>query len=258
MTDTLARVQEYRTAALDRARVELREGGAAPVFVGTAIVYDQRTTIGNPASWGWYEEIAPGAASKTLAEADVRMLVDHDSAKVVSRSSAGTLRLADTADGLAVESDLNVAKSYVADLTENLRDGSITGMSFGFYVVKDEWSSETIEATDKNGRATQIEVDVRRITEIRLVEVSAVTFPAYDQTDAGLRSMCAEVRSISFPPASDGDREPAETTRGQIDDEPAEATRSDEAYHQRLRAWAHRTGLPLAALFSDSEKGTEG
>lgn len=247
MTTTLQRVQEYRTAGLDSARVELRaDADGTPTFVGTAIVYNQRTAIGNPLSWGWYEEVAPGAASKTLSEADVRMLVDHDSAKVVSRTSAGTLRLRDGADGLHVESDLNTAKSYVADLQENLRDGSITGMSFGFYVVKDEWDTETISATDKNGRDVEVEVEVRRIVEIRLVEVSAVTFPAYDQTEAGLRSMCAEVRSLNSPAlASDGDREPGETTRGANDDEPADATRSDEAYHLRYRARAKRAGLPL-------------
>lgn len=247
MTTTLQRVQEFRTAALDSARVELRaDGDTAPTFVGTAIVYNQRTAIGNPLSWGWYEEIAPGCASKTLAESDVRMLVDHDSAMVVSRTSAGTLRLQDSMSALNVESDLNTAKSYVSDLTENLRDGSLSGMSFGFYVVKDEWNYETITATDKDGREVEVEVEVRRITEIRLVEVSAVTFPAYDQTEAGLRSMCAEVRSLNSPaPASGGNREPGETTRGEIDDEPAETTRSDEAYHLRYRSRGKRDGLPL-------------
>lgn len=239
-------VMEHRTAPLESVAVELRAAdSAAPRFHGTAIVYNQRTAIGNPASWGWYEEIAPGCATKTLAESDVRFLVDHETQLVVSRTSAGTLQLTDTPTALDVDSDLNQAKTYVADLTENLRDGSITGMSFGFYVVKDEWTRETVTVTNDQGVEAELEVDVRRILEIRLVEVSAVTFPAYDQTDAGLRSMCSEVRSTYLPaPASGEGHEPAETTRGS-DDEPADATRSDEAYLLRFRGRAKRYGLPL-------------
>lgn len=237
---------ETRTAPLGSVDAELRAADdGAPKFVGTAIVYDQRTAIGNPASWGWYEEIAPGAASKTLAEADVRFLVDHDSAKVVSRTSAGTLRLDDTRTGLGVDSDLNTAKSYVSDLRENLADGSITGMSFGFYVVKDEWTRETVQVVNDGGIEADIEVDVRRITELRLVEVSAVTFPAYDQTDAGLRSMCSEVRSTLVAPASGDGHEPVAATRDENDDEPAAATRSDEAFVMQHRRWALLLGQPL-------------
>lgn len=246
VTDTRATaVMETRTAPLSATVAELRAAGdAAPRFHGMPIVYNQRTAIGNPASWGWYEEVAPGCCTKTLAEADVRMLVDHDSAMVVSRTSAGTLTMVDGPDAMECDSALNTAKSYVADLVENLRDGSITGMSFGFYVVKDEWTTEMVTVTNDGGIEAQIEVDVRRILEIRLVEVSAVTFPAYDQTEAGLRSMCSEVRSTFRPAAaSGGDREPGESTRGN-DDEPAEATRSDEAYRLRFRGRAHLLGLP--------------
>jgi len=168
----------------------------------------------------------------------------------VSRSTGvpglAKLDLTDTASALEADSDLNLAKTYVADLRENLSDGSITGMSFGFYVVKDEWTRETVTVVNDGGVEAEIEVDVRRILEIRLVEVSAVTFPAYDQTDAGLRSMCDEVRSMNFPaPASGEGREPGETTRGGNDDEPAEATRTDEAYHLRFRYRAKRDGQPL-------------
>lgn len=249
MTATATRatqVMETRTAPLSSTAAELRADAAGEQrFYGTAIVYNQRVAIGNPASWGWYEEIAPGCATKTLTESDVRFLVDHESQLVVSRTSAGTLELNDTPAALEVDSALNTAKSYVADLAENLRDKSITGMSFGFYVVKDEWTRETVTVTNDQGVEAELEVDVRRILEIRLVEVSAVTFPAYDQTEAGLRSMCDEVRSTYLPaPASGEGHEPAETTRDS-DDEPAAATRSDEAYHLRFRARAKRDGLPL-------------
>jgi len=152
-------------------------------FKGHAAVFNSRTAIGNPLTWGFYEEIADGAFTKTLAEGDARMLIDHSSYHVVSRVSAGTLELAQDRRGLAVDSALDQEVTYVADLVRNLDNENITGMSFGFYVIKDEWWTEEVELSDGNSA----EVEVRRLLELRLVEVSAVTFPAYEDTDAGLR-----------------------------------------------------------------------
>lgn len=155
-------------------------------FVGHAAVFDTRTSIGNPMRWGFYEEIAPGSFTKTLQECDARFLLDHNSFYVVSRMSAGTLSLSQDGVGLAVDSTLDTGLSYVGDLKTNIRNGNVTGMSFGFYVVKDAWTTEEIEVA---GLDDPIEVEVRRIQEVRLVEVSAVTFPAYEETDAGLRAV---------------------------------------------------------------------
>jgi HK97 family phage prohead protease len=178
-------------------------------FVGHAAVFNSRTAIGNPLRWGWYEEIADTAFDKTLQEADVRFLVDHDTRMLVARTSAGDLSLAKDDVGLAVDAELDTELSYVRDLVRNLDKRRITGMSFGFYIVRDEWTSETVETND----GQSVEVEVRRITEVRLLEVSAVTFPAYEETDAGLRSMCEEVRSHrsqTSPPARGEGSAPSE------------------------------------------------
>lgn len=204
-----------------------------PRFVGSAIVYDSRTTIGNPLSWGWYEEMAAGCATKSCAEFDQRFLVDHDTSKVVARRSAGDLRLDPAAAGgrLGVDSDLDIRLSYVADLVLNLEARRITGMSFGFRVVRDTWTTETITATDSKGKDVETEVDVRRIEEIKLLEVSAVTFPAYDDTDAGLRSLALEVRAARGLPTTRGaddaaDPAPAgKATRGDDGAPPEQGTR---------------------------------
>lgn len=217
--------------------VRADDDAADAKFAGHAAVFDSRTAIGNPLRWGWYEEIAPGAFTKTLTEGDARFLVDHDTRLLVARVSAGDLRLAEDSAGLAVDADLDGELSYVKDLVRNLEKKRITGMSFGFYVVKDEWSSELVETSD----GQSVDVDVRRITEVRLLEVSAVTFPAYEDTDAGLRGlreMCEEIRSSrvtpkSSPAAQAGDPEPAEATRDSVE-EPAPATR------MRLRLAATR------------------
>jgi HK97 family phage prohead protease len=204
-----------------------------PVFTGHAAVFNSRTAIGNPLTWGFYEQVAPGAFTKTLSEGDARMLIDHDSSMVVSRVSADTLRLSQDAIGLATDSDLDPELSYVSDLVINLRNRNVTGMSFGFYTVTDQWDTETVSTSDGN----EAEVEIRTLLEVRLLEVSAVTFPAYEETDAGLRALAyrnnrtAIEKRVPYMPAMSKlladltDREPGETTRGDENTEPAASTR---------------------------------
>ncbi|WP_392967182.1 HK97 family phage prohead protease [Streptomyces sp. LN245] len=192
-TLTRTTAEERRQLPLSTAEVAIRaaegdDGGER--FAGYAAVFNSRTAIGNPLRWGFYEEIAPGAFTKTLSEGDARMLIDHDSYYVVSRVSAGSLALAEDTRGLAVDSALDTGLSYVSDLKANIKNRNITGMSFGFYVIKDDWQLEQIDTSE--GPA---EVEVRRILEARLVEVSAVTFPAYEDTEAELASVASALVS---------------------------------------------------------------
>lgn len=248
---------ETRRLPLADAGVQVRADGAegATRFSGYASVFNSRTAIGNPLRWGFYEEIAPGAFSKTLTEGDARMLIDHDSYYVVSRSSAGTLSLSEDERGLAVDSALDPELSYVRDLQANLRNGNVSGMSFGFYVIKDEWNIETMEVAG----ADPVEVDVRVIREVRLIEVSAVTFPAYPDTEAEVKAVARaldhrgdlaalEARAAYRPELLDLvhiDREPGESTRGA--QEPAEPAVSTQPtgipLDVRMRALAARYGL---------------
>lgn len=241
--------EERRGYALGETDFQLRAAKTdddLPVFTGHAAVFDTRTAIGNPLTWGFYEEVAPGAFTKTLSEGDARFLYNHDDGMVISRVSAGSLRLAQDRIGLAVDADLNVRKSYVADLVENLGDGSITGMSFGFYVVKDEWSTEEVSTSD----GQTAEVEIRRIIEVRLIEVSAVTFPAYEETDAALRAL--RTRSNPDPLGRRATLLGAETH------EPADATRADKT---RPAETTGATGEELAARrarFADRKPRVEG
>lgn len=262
--------EERRGLTLSAAGCEVRaDSDGAQRFIGHAAVFNSRTAIGNPLTWGFYEEIAPGAFTKTIAEGDARMLLDHDSYYVVSRVSADTLVLAQDAVGLAVDSALDTRLSYVGDLIVNLEVKNITGMSFGFYVVKDRWETETVETSD----GQSAEVEVRTILEVKLIEVSAVTFPAYEETDAGLRhSLVPALRHRGDPDAvrrlaqhrpelaelldDVTAREPAETTRTDdtsttVDDsdrtEPAASTRGNEpSMKARMAALAARYHLPAA------------
>ncbi|MFJ8347634.1 HK97 family phage prohead protease [Streptomyces sp. NPDC094153] len=284
-TLTRTTTEERRRLPLSTAGVAIRadEGvDAGERFHGYAAVFNSRTAIGNPLRWGFYEEIAPGAFTKTLQEGDARMLIDHDSYYVVSRVSASSLVLAEDTRGLDVDSALDEGLSYVSDLKANVRNGNITGMSFGFYVLKDQWSTETIDTSE--GPA---EVEVRRILEVRLIEVSAVTFPAYEDTEAELASVASalvqrgdqaaierraqwhpELRDLlqlvgaersagtTAPERTAVGSEPGESTRetsttetaaAADNTEPAETTRSDHAARVlRMRALAARYGLPKA------------
>jgi len=166
---------------------EIRAENAGKVARGYAALFNARTDIGGY----FYETIAPGAFTETLRTADVRALIDHDSGRVIGRSSAGTLRLREDDKGLFVEIDLPDTTDG-RDLAVQLERGDISGMSFGFRVTLDEW--------DESG-----DIPERTIRKVELFEVSAVAFPAYPDTSLALRSLDEarkELRRKSFTAAS--------------------------------------------------------
>ena len=159
---------EKRTVSLP---VEHRASANGNTVVGYAAVFGETTDIG-----GFFREvIARGAFTKTLQTADVRAYYGHERARLLGRSSAGTLRLAEDAKGLAVEIDLPDT-SDGRDVRTLIERGDITGMSFGFIVTRQEW--------DETG-----DIPTRTIFEVELREVSIVSEPAYDGTSLALRSL---------------------------------------------------------------------
>lgn len=243
----MPRTTERRDLSLATAGLQVRAAdGGGPGFTGHAAVFNSRTAIGNPLTWGFYEEIADGAFTKTLSEGDARMLVDHDTRMVVSRVSAGSLRLSQDQFGLAVDADLDTELSYVSDLVANLRNKNVTGMSFGFQVVKDDWDMVDVETLDGD----KAQAELRVIREVKLYEVSAVTFPAYEDTDAGLRSVGVALaargddaafdrRAAYRPELLDFRHEPGpRPTRGNDATQPGETTGARQA--MRMEALAAR------------------
>lgn len=185
-------LMELRTLAVDQAGVQLRatdDGGSR--FAGLAAVYGVRAPIGNPRTWGFFEEFAPGGATRTLAEFDQRMLIDHDTYYLVSRVSAGDLTLTETDRGVEVDSGLDEELSYVKDLRRNVEMRRITGMSIGFWVPAGgaEWVEIEVEEPRADGKIEVYTADLRIIRDFDLIEVSAVTFPAFVDTEASLRQV---------------------------------------------------------------------
>jgi HK97 family phage prohead protease len=141
------------------------EADASRKIKGYAIVFNSMSVdLG-----GFREIIMPDAVNRTLSEGlDVRALVDHDSAKVIGRTRAGTLALRKDKTGLKVEID--PANTTVGrDIMELVGRGDITGMSFAFRTLTDEWRMEDGEA-------------IREVHDMTISEVSIVSFPAYQQT----------------------------------------------------------------------------
>ncbi len=150
---------------------EVRADDGAMVARGYAALFNSETDIG-----GYFREvIAPGAFRETLKNDDIRALIDHDTGRVIGRSSAGTLRLKEDDKGLSVEIDLPDTTDG-RDLAVQLERGDISGMSFGFIVRHDEWDETSDPPT-------------RTIHAVDLREVSAVAFPAYGDTEIALRSL---------------------------------------------------------------------
>ena len=168
---------ERRTAT---EGVELREEGDTLTATGYAAVFDRLSSnLG-----GFVERIAPGTFRSTLKQADVRALFNHQADHLLGRSSSGTLRMSEDDQGLRYEIDLPYT-SLGRDVAELLRRGDISGSSFGFRTIADEWS-ETEEG-----------FPLRTLSEVALRDVGPVTFPAYTDTEASLRSL-AESRSLDL------------------------------------------------------------
>ena len=176
--------------------VVTRDTGAEPRFTGHAIMTNSRTAIGNPMSWGFFEEVTPTAVTDAIGGVDARFLINHDPSLLVARTTSGDLRLNQDELGCAVDSDLDQELTYVRDFTRNLEKRRVTGMSFGFQVTSDAWSTIQIESKDDKGNVLTAPAELRTITGFKLYEVSGVTFPAYEDTDAALRALAYSPEAV--------------------------------------------------------------
>ena len=163
--------------------VEIRTDDDGTVtFEGHAAVFNKVADL------GWFrEKVSPGAFRKTIKEADVRFLYNHDPDSVMARTTAGTLKLSEDKRGLKTKATLDPDDVDVQRVVPKLRSGNVSQMSFGFRVIKDEWDEEP----DDGGTV------MRTLKEVELFDVSAVTYPAYAETDAAVRSATSSAKEIA-------------------------------------------------------------
>lgn len=162
-------------------------GPTDPIPVtGHASVFGQRTVIGPP-DWGFAEEIAAGAFDDVL-EDDARYLINHDPNRVMARVASGTLRLSTDKIGLVSDADL-APVSYARDLAILLDRQDVSQMSFAFRVGPGGDTWRTLEKDEAEALGMDEGAELRTVTKVaRLYDVSAVTYPAYEGADVGLRA----------------------------------------------------------------------
>lgn len=161
--------KELRSFALNEFRVDSEND--KPKMYGHAAMFNSLSgDLG-----GFREQIAPGAFAKSLKSDDIRALFNHDSNIVLGRNTAGTLRLKEDKNGLAIEIDPPDTQA-ARDLMVSMQRGDINQMSFGFRTITDKWEKRDGEW-------------LRTLEEVELFDVSPVTYPAYAATDIAVRSM---------------------------------------------------------------------
>ena len=147
------------------------------LITGRPIVYGIRTDL------GWFDEIIePGALDQTDLT-DVRLLVNHNTDMIPlarSRRNNGnsTMTLTVVPEGLDIEAVIDTENNATArELKSAIERGDLSGMSFMFSIDDEEW--EDLESDHPTRH-------IRKIGSV--VEVSGVTFPAYDATTINARS----------------------------------------------------------------------
>lgn len=166
---------EKRTYNFEIRATEEEETG---IITGRPIVYNSVTDL------GWFDEVIDEGALDGADLTDVRFLVNHNTSMIPlarSRRNNGNSTMQMTIDqgGLLLDwVKLDIKKNATAsELFSAIQRQDVTGMSFMFSVDEELWENVDSEHPTRH---------IRKIGSV--VEVSAVTFPAYDATSINARS----------------------------------------------------------------------
>lgn len=173
---------EFRTMVASRGDYHTRDEDGELYVEGYFSVFNSSYVIMD----GVTETVAPGAFSDTLGE-DIRALTNHDTTLVLGRSKAGTLALREDSHGLWGSIRINQADTDAMNLYNRVKRGDVDQCSFGFFILAEE------RRVLENGDVQYV------ILKVRLVEVSVVTFPAYEDTSVSARARQEEdIRRMAF------------------------------------------------------------
>lgn len=149
----------------------MRDENNGNYIVGVPIVFDRQTDL------GYYTEVIDRHALDNTDMKDVRFLVNHNTdmiplARSRNNNANSTMQMWVEEDGMHIRVNLDTDRNTDARALYSAVDrGDVSGMSFMFSVDEDNWEGLDTEAPK------------RTITSIgKIFEVSAVTFPAYEQT----------------------------------------------------------------------------
>ncbi len=135
-------------------------------ILGYAAVFNSIASMGRND-----EVIRAGAFRNTIVRDDIRMLLNHDPNLVLGRNTSGTLYLSENDYGLMFRLWTDKDSTIGSDTLSAVKRKDITQCSFGFQVQRDYWRRD-------NNRP------LRELVDVKLVDVSIVTYPAYSDTSA--------------------------------------------------------------------------
>lgn len=167
-------MDKMETREIVTQKIEIREDdNGSRTLIGYAVKWEKKSLI-----MGYYrkfrEQFKNGAFTETLRNDDQRFLWSHDTSKVLGRTKNNTLRLSEDAVGLRFELDLPNT-TLGNDTYVSIKRGDVDGVSFGFSMI-----SEEIQEPDDD-------LMLRTVTKAKLLEVSAVAFPAYPDSEVSAR-----------------------------------------------------------------------
>lgn len=145
-------------------------------ITGRPIVYNSKTDL------GYFDEIIEAGALDKANLKDVRFLVNHNTSMIpLARSrnnnKNSTMQMEVVKEGMDIRVNLDTENNTEAkNLYSAVKRGDISGMSFMFTIDDEEWKD------------LESDHPIRHIRKIGTVlEVSAVTFPAYEATEISAR-----------------------------------------------------------------------
>lgn len=173
------------------------EHGDGRTLEGHAAVFNQPTEIN---SWEghFFETIAPGAFKKTLRDRTPIMQFDHGrDVRTGSVPIASVQEAKEDPSGLYVRARM-FDNPVVEPIRQAIEGGAITGMSYRFEPVRDEWTdakgqpvtAEELPNLLYGGRYADQDRIPLRVTrkELKVHELGPVVNPAYAGTDVSVRS----------------------------------------------------------------------
>lgn len=160
---------------------------------GYAAVFGQPTHI---RSWegDFHETISPGAFRKTLSEKKPVMQYNHGRDARIGTVPIGTFDIIEEdSHGLRTVGRL-FDHPDVERVRQAIESGDVSGMSFTFSVVRDEWMDNKGRSITDPHELSRLLFDAgsrgplqRNIKEVKLREAGPVLNPAYEGTSVGVR-----------------------------------------------------------------------
>jgi HK97 family phage prohead protease len=217
--------QNNKQIELRFAPSELRANSESRTIVGYAAKFDKWSEP----IMGWFKEKIDRDAFSECDVTDVIMCFNHNIDSILARTTSGTLSLSTDEEGLRFEFEAP-ATTLGNDMVELVRRGDISKCSFKFTVEEDEW----LYANEENG----LDYDERIIRKIdKLYDVSLVVYPAYNDTEAGVRHL--EERKQAFLNQHTSHEKTTETPTEGVAVDSTEDTTADSQVHRATPGEIH-------------------